>query len=109
MQTTKPNTKILIDGGDPEETERLKALMGFVDGETTNPSLISKNPVIQAQVASGHKLSLEEQTQEYKKTVQTISPLVGEAGVSIDRSQDKCGADVCAGPGYVHLDSQCLY
>jgi transaldolase len=43
--------------------------MGFVDGQTTNPSLISKNPVIQAQVASGHKLSLEQQTQEYKKIV----------------------------------------
>jgi transaldolase len=88
MQTTKPNTKILVDGGDPKETERLKILMGFVDGQTTNPSLISKNPVIQAQVASGHKLSLEQQTQEYKKIVQTISPLVGEAGVSIEVFSD---------------------
>jgi transaldolase len=80
MQTTEPNPKILVDGGDPKETERLKAMMGFVDGQTTNPSLISKNPAIQAQVASGHKLSLEEQTQEYKKIVQTISPLVRDAG-----------------------------
>jgi transaldolase len=62
--------------------------MGFVDGQTTNPSLISKNPAIQAQVASGHKLSLEEQTQEYKKIVQTISPLVGDAGVSIEVFSD---------------------
>jgi transaldolase len=62
--------------------------MGFVDGQTTNPSLISKNPAIQAQAASGHKLSLEEQTQEYKKIVQTISPLVGDAGVSIEVFSD---------------------
>jgi transaldolase len=39
-------------------------------------------------VASGHKLSLEEQTQEYKKIVQTISPLVGDAGVSIEVFSD---------------------
>ncbi|HET9378635.1 MAG TPA: transaldolase family protein [Chthoniobacterales bacterium] len=88
MQSTKPNTKILVDGGDPKETQRLKTLMGFVDGQTTNPSLISKNPAIQAQVASGHKLSLEQQTQEYKKIVQSISPLVGEAGVSIEVFSD---------------------
>jgi transaldolase len=88
MQSTKPNTKILVDGGDPRETQRLKTLMGFVDGQTTNPSLISKNPAIQAQVASGHKLSLEEQTQEYKKIVQTISPLVGDAGVFIEVFSD---------------------
>ena len=110
MQTTKPNTKILVDGGDPKETERLKVLMGFVDGQTTNPSLISKNPVIQAQVASGQKLSLEEQTQEYKKIVQTISPLVGEAGVSIEvfsdlktvRSRCLCRARICS-PGFPML------
>jgi transaldolase len=94
MQTTRPNTKILVDGGDPKETERLKTLMGFVDGQTTNPSLISKNPAIQAQVASGHKLSLEEQTEEYQKIVQTISPLVGDAGVSIEVFSDlKTSAD----------------
>ena len=94
MQTTRPNTKILVDGGDPKETERLKTLMGFVDGQTTNPSLISKNPAIQAQIASGHKLSVEEQTEEYQKIVQTISPLVGDAGVSIEVFSDlKTSAD----------------
>ena len=77
-------TKILVDGGDPEETRRMKSLIGFVDGQTTNPSLIAKNPEIQHRIASGHKLSLEEQREEYKKIVQQISPLVGDAGVSIE-------------------------
>ena len=84
MLTKKPKTKILVDGGDPEETLRIKSLIGFVDGQTTNPSLIAKNPEIQRRIISGHKLSLAEQSEEYKKIVQKISPLVGDAGVSIE-------------------------
>jgi len=84
MLTKKPKTKILVDGGDPEETLRIKSLIGFVDGQTTNPSLIAKNPEIQRRIISGHKLGLAEQSEEYKKIVQKISPLVGDAGVSIE-------------------------
>ena len=84
MLTKKPKTKILVDGGDPEETLKIKSLIGFVDGQTTNPSLIAKNPEIQRRIISGHKLGLAEQSEEYKKIVQKISPLVGDAGVSIE-------------------------
>jgi len=77
-------TKILVDGGDPGETRRMKSLLGFVDGQTTNPSLIAKNPEVQHRLATGHKFSLEEQEQEYKRIVQQISPLVGDGGVSIE-------------------------
>lgn len=84
MLANKPKTKILVDGGDPAETLRIKSLIGFVDGQTTNPSLIAKNPAIQRFVASGHRLSSQEEKNEYKKIVQSISPLVGDAGVSIE-------------------------
>ena len=84
MLANKPRTKILVDGGDPEETLRVKGLIGFVDGQTTNPSLIAKNPEIQQLLASGHTLSPQEEKDEYKKIVRAISPLVGEAGVSIE-------------------------
>lgn len=77
-------TKILVDGGDPEETRRISSLIGCVDGQTTNPSLVAKNPEIKRRIASGHKFSLEEQNDEYKRIVQDISPLVGDAGVSIE-------------------------
>ena len=53
----RPHTKILVDGGDPEETIRIKQLIGFVDGQTTNPSLIAKNPEIKHLVESGHQLT----------------------------------------------------
>ncbi|MGZ4107775.1 MAG: transaldolase family protein [Tumebacillaceae bacterium] len=85
MRTNKQKaTKILVDGGDPDETLRIKKLMGFVDGQTTNPSLIAKNPDVQRLLASGHRLTTQEQVNEYKKIVQKISPLVGDAGVSIE-------------------------
>lgn len=84
MLTNRPKTKILVDGGDPHDTLRIKTLLGFVDGQTTNPSLIAKNPEIQQLLASGHTLSPEEEKTEYKKIVQSISPLVGDAGVSIE-------------------------
>ena len=61
----------------------------FVDGQTTNPSLIGKNPHIKERIASGHKLSNREEMDEYKKIVQTISPLVGDAGVSIEVFSDE--------------------
>ena len=84
MASQRPATRILVDGGDPEESIRIKKLIGFVDGQTTNPSLIAKNPEVHRLVASGHRLSLQEETQEYRKIVQAISPLVGDAGVSIE-------------------------
>lgn len=77
-------TKILLDGGDASETRRIKTLLGFLDGQTTNPSLIAKNPNVKKLVASEHGLSVREQMAEYRKIVEAISPLVGDAGVSIE-------------------------
>jgi transaldolase len=71
MLTNRPKTKLLVDGGDPEETFRIKSLIGFVDGQTTNPSLIAKNPDIQRRLASGHQLSEQEEKDAYKKIVQS--------------------------------------
>lgn len=82
--TKKPKTKILVDGGDPQETERITGLLGFVDGQTTNPSLIAKNPEIMRLVNSGQKLTAQQEADEYRSIVRAISPLVGDAGVSIE-------------------------
>jgi transaldolase len=80
----RAKAKILVDGGDPEETVRVKRLVGYVDGQTTNPTLVAKNPEIRTLVSSGQKFSSREELEEYKKIVQSISPLVGHAGVSIE-------------------------
>jgi len=84
MLKNKPVTKILVDGGDPAETARIKDLLGFVDGQTTNPSLVAKNPEIRHLLDSGQGLSASQEKDEYRKIVRAISPLVGDAGVSIE-------------------------
>jgi transaldolase len=80
----RAKSKVLVDGGDPEETVRIKKLVGYVDGQTTNPTLVAKNPEVRKLVSSGQKLSSREELDEYKKIVRSISPLVGGAGVSIE-------------------------
>jgi hypothetical protein len=82
MANRPRKTKILLDGGDAGETQRTKKLIGFLDGQTTNPSLIARNPEVKRLVASEHGLSVREQMAEYRKIVEAISPLVGEAGVN---------------------------
>jgi transaldolase len=86
---TRPKTKILLDGGDPQETLRVKEFLGFVDGQTTNPSLVANNPHIKQLLASGRNLSEQDEMDEYRKIVREISPLVGDAGVSIEVFSDQ--------------------
>ncbi len=40
-------TNIFLDSGDPAETTQAVELLGSLDGQTTNPSLIAKSPEIQ--------------------------------------------------------------
>jgi transaldolase len=84
MSTVRPKTKILVDGGNPEETARIRNRLGFLDGQTTNPTFVAKNPEVQQRIASGQKFTREEQNEEYKAIVQRISPLVDTAGVSVE-------------------------
>src|SRR5512140_86373 len=84
MMQNRPTTRILVDGGSVEETHAVKDLLGFVDGQTTNPSLIAHNPEVLSLIQSGHRLTEGEAAAEYRKIVQSISPLVGDAGVSIE-------------------------
>ena len=85
----RPRTRLLVDGGDPQETRQIKDRLGFVNGQTTNPTLIANNPEIKKLIASGHRLSEKEQLDEYRKIVREISPLVGSAGVSIEVFSDR--------------------
>ncbi|HKD60259.1 MAG TPA: transaldolase family protein [Terracidiphilus sp.] len=84
MLKNRPKAKILVDGGDPAETARIRQLLGFVDGQTTNPSLVAKNPDIRKRIAAGRPLSRQEANEAYRDIVRGISSLVGDAGVSIE-------------------------
>jgi len=77
-------TRILLDSGDPDETVRIRGLLGYLDGQTTNPSLIASNPHVVKYLASGRRFTSHQESEEYRTIVQGISPLVGSAGVSIE-------------------------
>ena len=82
-------TKIFLDGGDPQETREIIKLLGFLDGQTTNPTLIAKNPEAQAKIAKGEKFSEQEIYDFYKKVVTEISGLIPQGSVSIEVYADQ--------------------
>ena len=70
-------TKLFLDGGDPAETAEATRLLngaGYegLNGQTTNPSLVAKNPDIAARIQQGSKLTSEELLRKYKEIVQEI-------------------------------------
>ena len=72
-------TKIFLDSGDPQETRAALASLGFLDGQTTNPSLIAKNPA-----TAGRKFSREELLKFYRGVVEEVSKLIPQGSVSIE-------------------------
>jgi transaldolase len=88
---TKPagiTTKIFLDGGDPNETKEIIDLLGFLDGQTTNPSLVAKNPLFQACKESDTPCTNDDLWKAYREIVTEISPLVPES-VSIEVYADE--------------------
>ncbi len=69
----KSDTLIFIDGGDPAETHKAKQMMGYIDGQTTNPSLLAKNPKVAQRLKMGKKFTEEELLSEYKKIIIEIA------------------------------------
>jgi transaldolase len=89
MRPHNLKTKIFLDGGDPGETRGLLKLLGFLDGQTTNPTLISKNPEARKRLEQGKKFSAEEIYQFYKKVVGEISTLIPDGSISIEVYADR--------------------
>lgn len=71
--------KVFLDSGDIEETKQAIALLGKLDGQTTNPTLIAKNPV-----AAGKKFTKEKIFSFYRSVVEQISALIPNGSVSIE-------------------------
>lgn len=77
-------TKIFLDSGDPAETKAAIKLLGFLDGQTTNPTLVSKNPYAKKRFEKGDKFSEAEILDFYKQVVTEISGLIPDGSVSIE-------------------------
>ena len=63
----KLKTKIFLDGGDPRETREVVSLLGFLDGQTTNPTLIAKHPEAKKRMEQGKLFSTKEIFDFYKQ------------------------------------------
>lgn len=77
-------SKIFLDSGDSKETKQILDLLGFLDGQTTNPSLFAKNPEVQEKLAKGEKFSKDEVFSVYRQIVTDISKLIPNGSVSVE-------------------------
>lgn len=83
-------TKIYLDSGDPAETKVIKDQLGFVDGQTTNPSLIVKNPEVQKCKTGEKDCSESDLLGFYKDIVSDLrSQLTDGQSISIEVYADK--------------------
>lgn len=90
--TTSNATKFFLDSCDPLQTieaiECLNKIGKILDGQTTNPSLLVKNPLLQMQLHGG-KIHEQELLEFYKQEIQAISRLLPEGSVSIEVYADE--------------------
>ena len=84
MRQENLKTRIFLDSGDPKETKEILDLLGFLDGQTTNPSLIAKNPELKEKLGSGEQLSSQDINNFYKDVVGEISEMIPQGSVSIE-------------------------
>lgn len=84
MRPSQLKTKIFLDSGDPAETKAILTLLGFLDGQTTNPTLVAKNPYARGRFENGEKFTKKEIFDFYKKVVTEISLLIPNGSVSIE-------------------------
>lgn len=89
MRPANLKTKIFIDSGDVDETKAIKDLLGFLDGQTTNPTLISKSPDAKKRLEADQKFSKEEALALYRKVVEQVSGLIPEGSISVEVYADE--------------------
>lgn len=100
MRPKNLKTRVFLDGGDPEETKEVIRLLGFLDGQTTNPTLISKNPRARHRLEKGEKFTREEIIDFYQETVRKISKLIPEGSISVEVYADpSTSAETMLGQG----------
>lgn len=84
MRPQNLKTRIFIDSGNPDETKEIIRLTGFLDGQTTNPTLISKNPGARGHLEHGGKFTEKEVYDFYREVVNKISSMIPQGSVSVE-------------------------
>ena len=89
MRPQNVKAKIFLDGSDIEETKKILDLLGFLDGQTTNPANFAKSPDVAERIKRGDKFDRDEVYAAYKKRVQELSALLPDGAISIEVYADK--------------------
>lgn len=89
LRPSNLKTRIFVDGSDTKETKELLELMGFLDGQTTNPTNFVKSAEMQEKIKNGEQFSKDALIELYKKKVQEISSLIPDGSVSIEVYADQ--------------------
>lgn len=91
MKPKELKTKIFLDSGSAEHTRDVLDKLGFLDGQTTNPTyFVKSNPAVIEQVERGKKFSRKELLEAYRTLAAEISSLVPVDGsVSIEVYADE--------------------
>lgn len=84
MRPQNLKTRIFLDSGNQEETKEVIRLIGFLDGQTTNPTLISRNPGARGHLEHGGKFTEKEVYDFYRDVVKKISSMVPLGSVSVE-------------------------
>lgn len=81
-------TKLFLDGGDPAESRRAHEILGRLDGQTTNPSLIAANPDVRKRLESGERFTRLEARDFYKRIVLEIArDMKGSLSIEVDANE----------------------
>ncbi|HRP36581.1 MAG TPA: transaldolase family protein, partial [Candidatus Dojkabacteria bacterium] len=80
----RPTTKLYLDSGNPQDTKNTIDLLGYLDGQTTNPSLVAQNPELGTKLTNGNRLTENELLEEYRKIIQDIKKIIPEGSISIE-------------------------
>jgi transaldolase len=89
MRPKNLKTRIFLDGGDIGETKEIKNRLGFLDGQTTNPTLVSRNPRVKDRLEKGLKFNRDEMLGFYRDLVREISQVIPQGSISIEVYADR--------------------
>lgn len=76
-------TKIFLDSADARETKIVLDTLGYLNGQTTNPSLIAKV------LGEGQKISESKMLEFYQKQIQNIQKLLPYGSISVEVYADE--------------------
>lgn len=75
--------KFFLDSCDPAATREMKSTVGKIDGQTTNPTLLVKNPEVQKRIQGG-KIKEADLLALYKQAIQEVDSVIPGGAISIE-------------------------